>query len=110
MDLVNKRLSEDFTCRDRFPAGHVLDLVYEDSNVKSRIRKFTGLCISTKSIGFGFRHILRNVVNNVCVEVAFDGSSTIVVSLSKASIYKEVSNRKAKLYYLRTKRSVDSKV
>ena len=111
MESVNQRLSDrNSSALLKFKVGDVLDLVYEDVLSRSRIRKFTGICLSITKAGFGLRYVLRNVFNNVSVELSVDSNSTIVVSLTKAPLYKRVSKRKAKLFYLRKNRLVDSKV
>jgi len=110
IQLINKKLTEESLRRPKFQVGDVIDLVYEDVLSRSRIRKFTGICLARTKAGFGFRYTLRNVFNNVAVEIAIDGNSTVVVSLTRSPLYKKVAKRKAKLFYLRKKRLVDSKV
>ena len=110
LQTVNKKLADEAVNTKKFRSGDVLDLVYEDVLSRSRIRKFTGICVSVSNAGFGFRYVLRNVFNNVAVELSIDGCSTIIVSLTKAPLYKNVSMRKARLFYLRKNRLVDSKV
>lgn len=93
----------------KFRTGDVLDLVYLDLGGR-KVRKFTGLCISVVNRGNNLRYSLRNVFNNIPVELAFDGYSPNVINLGKAQIYKPVSRSRAKLYYLRGRRITDSKV
>lgn len=93
----------------KFRSGDVLDLAYLDLGGK-KVRKFTGLCTSIVYRGGLYRFSLRNVLNNVAVELSFDLSSPSVISLGKAQIYKPVSRRRSKLYYLRFKKVTSSRV
>jgi ribosomal protein L19 len=93
----------------KFRPGDVLDLAYLDLGGK-KIRKFTGLCIAIVCRGGAWRFSLRNVLNNVAVEVSFDLASPSVITLGRAQIYKPVSRLRSKLYYLRRKKITDSKV
>lgn len=112
MDSINQLLASQHSRKNlfKYQVGDVLDLVYEDVLSRSRIRKFTGICLSVRKAGFGFRYILRNVFNNVSIELSIDSNSTVVVSLTKAPLYKGASRKRAKLFYLRKKRLIDSKV
>lgn len=93
----------------KFRPGDVLDLTYLDLGGK-KVRKFTGLCTSIVYRGGAWRFSLRNVLNNVAVEVSFDFASPSVITLGRAQIYKPVSRLRSKLYYLRYKKITDSKV
>jgi ribosomal protein L19 len=90
--------------------GDVLELVYEDFSGRWKVRKFTGICISRVCRGGAARYTLRNVFNNIPVELSFDYDSPLVVSLSKAQVYKSTSRSRSKLFYLRRRRITDSKV
>lgn len=90
--------------------GDVLELVYEDFSGRWKVRKFTGICISCLQRGGSLRYTLRNVFNNIPVELSFDYMSPLVVLLSKTQIYKSTSKSRAKLYYLRRRRITDSRV
>ena len=90
--------------------GDVLELVYEDSGGRWRVRKFTGICISRVSRAGVLRYTLRNVFNNIPVELAFDYNSPLIVYLGKTSVYKAASRSRSKLFYLRRRRITDSKV
>jgi ribosomal protein L19 len=93
----------------KFKPGDVLDLAYLDLGGK-KVRKFTGLCTSIVHRGGVQRFSLRNVLNNVGVELSFDLVSPSVVSLGKAQVYKPVSRSRSKLYYLRHRKATDSRV
>lgn len=90
--------------------GDVLELVYEDSVGRWKVRKFTGICISRVCRNGVIRYTLRNVFNNIPVELSFDYNSPLVVSLNKTSVYKASSRSRSKLFYLRRRRMTDSKV
>lgn len=88
----------------------MLELVYEDFSGRWKVRKFTGICISCLRRGGSLRYTLRNVFNNIPVELSFDYTSPLIVLLSKAQVYKLTSKSRAKLYYLRRRRITDSRV
>ena len=92
-----------------FSVGDVLDLVYEDRGGHWKIRKFTGICISFSRKNLP-RCTLRNVFNGISVELSFDFNSTNLISLTQASRYKSFNIRRSKLYYLRARRLMESKV
>lgn len=95
--------------RKKFYPGDVLDLAYLDLGGR-KIRKFTGLCTSIVYRGGAKRFSLRNIINNVAVELSFDFSSPSVITLGKAKVYKPVSRLRSKLYYLRYGRVTASRV
>jgi len=100
--LVSSRLS-------LFRPGDVLNLVYEERGGHWKVRKFTGICISYCR-GVTPRCILRNVFNGIAIELSFDVCSKTVISLSSSSRYKKIKLSRAKLYYLRGKRLMESKI
>jgi ribosomal protein L19 len=97
------------TVSRKYRPGDVLDLAYLDLGGK-KVRKFTGLCTSIVYRGGIKRFSLRNVLNNVAVELSFDYASPSVLTLGKAQVYKPVSRSRSKLYYLRHRKATDSRV
>lgn len=97
------------TVSRKYRPGDVLDLAYLDLGGK-KVRKFTGLCTSIVYRGGIKRFSLRNVLNNVAVELSFDYASPSVLTLGKAQVYKPVSRSRSKLYYLRYRKATDSRV
>lgn len=108
MELIRKRLVRSPSLW-QVNVGDVVDLVYEEYSGQWKIRKFTGICISVAR-GGTFRYILRNVFNGIPVELSFDGSCPSIISFTKTAIYKSTSTRRSRLYYLRRRRLLDSKV
>jgi ribosomal protein L19 len=94
----------------RAKVGDVLDLTYEDNSSRWGIRKFTGICIAITSRKGLHRCTLRNVFNDVSVELSFDLVSPVVISLLRSPVFKLVNKKRAKLYYLRRSRISDSTV
>lgn len=93
-----------------FSVGNVLELVYEDFSGHWKVRKFTGICISVVNRSGSPRITLRNVYNNIPVELSFDLHSPLIVSLSRTPLYKKSSRSRSKLFYLRRRRISDSRV
>ena len=102
--------SSRFAQEVNFDVGDVIEVVYEDSSGRWKVRKFTGICISlVKRSGF-LRLTLRNVFNNIPVEMAFDLQSPLVISVTKTPLFKKTSRLRSKLFYLRRRRISDSRV
>lgn len=92
-----------------YPAGQVLDLIYEDLGGRSRVRKFSGICVSSSRKGVR-RCTLRNVFNGLAIELSFPTTSKLVLSLVRSVRYKSFNLNRSKLFYLREKRLADSRV
>lgn len=86
--------------------GMVYKVIYSSLETKNKRREFVGLCIR---VGKNNRYTLRNIVDNVGVEVSFDIDSANVIDVEDFKYYKGLY-RRSKLYYLRDKGLNNSRI
>jgi len=89
----------------RFKVGDVLKLRYQTRHGHWTLKKFIGRCISKKRKGNNTKVILRNVIDNICVEYDFFLYGGDVVEVKKLSPINNMNMNRGKLYYLRKKKS-----
>jgi ribosomal protein L19 len=83
---------------------------YEYGGAHWKVRKFIGLCISVRNKGLQSTVTLVNVINGVRVEFAFGLFSPNILRIVKLPIYKFKKLRRAKLFLLRNKRELFSRI
>ena len=83
-----------------FTAGSYLSVTRADPYSPTGVTKFVGICIAKRNRGLGSTFILRNVINEIGVEMMFEQFSPAVKEIK---VLKLERRRRAKLYYLRDK-------
>jgi ribosomal protein L19 len=93
-----------------FKVGDILQINYESKQGYWSIKNFIGRCISKKNKGVNTKVILRNVIDNVCVEYDFFLYGSDIVGVTKLDGKRNIPLNKGKLYYLRRHNLNKSKV
>ena len=101
----NRNLT-NFYCK----VGDILEVRYESKQGYWSLKSFTGRCISKKKKGVNTKVILRNVVDNVCVEYDFFLYGSDIIEIRKLNSLNNINLNRGKLYYLRLQNLNKSKV
>lgn len=107
----NKIIGLNFNLKpDYFRVGDIVSIKYESKQGYWAIKTFIGICIAKKNKNKNTKIILRNVITYTAVEYNFFLYSTDIVEVKKLEKKKNVSLRRAKLFYLREAKLNKSKV
>lgn len=95
---------------DKFRVGDILQIKYEVRVGYWAIKSFIGICIAKKNLRENTKIILRNVIDNVPVEMNFFLYGPDIVEVKKLPLIKKFKVFRGKLYFLRKKNLNSSKV
>ncbi|KAL7638721.1 UNVERIFIED_CONTAM: hypothetical protein RMT77_010254 [Armadillidium vulgare] len=102
--LKEKIEREDMLCRRQvidipeFYVGSIMAVTVSDQNASGKLNRFVGICIQRDLTGLYSKFILRNVVDNIGVEISYEMYCPLIQSIEVLRLEKRLDD---KLLYLR---------
>lgn len=95
MDMINRRTHIDIP---EFYVGSILAVTSSDPHAAGKTARFLGICIQRKGCGLRAEFVLRNVVDNQGVEIAYQLYDPTIQKIDLIRLEKRLDNE---LLYLR---------
>lgn len=94
-DMIKRRSAIDVPS---FYVGSIVSVTSSDKHDVSKKRKFLGLCIAKRYAGLRHEFVLRNVIDNLGVEITYDLYDPTILNITVIRLEKRIDDD---LFYLR---------